>query len=79
MATKQTWQSNILMVPMGGGPSIAPTFQHLHDVSNSVSFKTPQGISQGNRVVEIKGERFEQRGESPLNSLMDGIAVFVGY
>ena len=79
VATKQTGKSNIFMVPIGGSPPIAPTFQHLKNISRSVSLENPQRGHKRNRAAEVKGERQEQLGESSLNGLYDIVLVPDGY
>ena len=64
IAPKKAWQQNILMIPIGGGPPIAPTFQHFKDISNSISLELLQGGVKGDRVGEVQCERLEQFGES---------------
>ena len=78
IAPEKAWQQNILMIPIGGGPPIAPTFQHFKDISNSISLKLLQGGVKGDRVGEVQCERQEQFGESPLYGITDIIHMPIG-
>ena len=77
VAAKQAWQPNITVVPVGGGPPIAPTLHLFQDINHSVSLQHLQEGVKGNRLVEIQCEGLEQRSESPLDGPIDIIAMFL--
>ena len=79
VATKLTWQPSIFMVPVRGGPPIAPTLQHFQDISHPVSLEHLQGGVKGNRMVEIQSEGLEQFGKAPFDGIMDIEAMLFGY
>ena len=58
--SKEAWQTNLFMIPSGGGPPIAPTLNDLEDFSTSTHLQGVPTPLKKYGVVEVKIIRMEQ-------------------